>query len=1112
MSIKKLFYFAAILAMAAGPVFSQVKHDNDDRDLFIGVGSSTAILPNILVMADNSGSMNSAIYYSRYYDPKIDYSKAADGSALNLDVDSDLDGFTFDDTFGSFSTISKLQTFNICRGRSQATPVWDSRARFSSLYKSDPNRWIVYKNTISGTFPVIGQVIDYDGAGSGIDDEATIIGLTEKRDYWIITVANYNGTPNASAYIYINYRLEMVFDTNEARFVPVGESCTGFTDTFTDVKLYGSYDLGVTTNPKTRYDRNYLYWLAFYTDQAQVDAVTYWATTGKFPDKSGNLVDAGYTRISVLRRVLGDVMREVHADVNLGLAAFNADNHGGYISENLTNFNSDTSIDEMIKTNIDKMIGNTNTPLAETLAKCWYYIIGQNTKTLEPHTDASVAADCPINYKCQKNYVILMTDGQATYDEFTEDTGALYYQSYFARTDIEVWGDKDANDPPFIAENNWGSQPTNLTKPDGMAYCPLNSCWGLNGINGSYGTDYLDDVAYYMSHTDHFSDAVFDPCYGITDPTALATCQESNAYKVFSEKYEGAQTIETYVIGFNQDNDMLTETAKNGNGEYYTANSYNELKTALTNAIVSIQLRNMAFAAFTAPKKITSTVGEGFSYVGYFMPSALSPIWTGHLQSFKMTDRWYYDANNNKVLDTDETTYEYQSVCESANSGMTCLREVALATVPEWDTQQKVTDNLDPRQLFTHNSDVDVTTLIPFTLANVTTLQPLFGLPTVEPDPLNPTYLPQAQSIITTISGKTLGDIFHSDIAYVGPPLPGKKYVKNINPPACSDIPLAGDPDCYENLLKTYGATTADPDSGRDKLLYVGSNDGIMHQVDAKTGEERWGFIPDEVLPTLKSIVIDGKYSYTVDGRVAADDIYDSTAKSWKTIVVFGLKDGGYSFYALDVTAAGSQPVVLWKFKDDDYSGKSWSKPFFGKIRFQPESGEWIHRWVVIFSGGMAFNYGDTTDTEGKAVFVVDAVTGELIWMIGYNASGTSDNTTTAHIDTAVDTAYTGPGERYLTAKPEFNYPIPSAITPVDRDSDGFLDSIYFGNVAGHLFKADISPKNPADWKTHQLFKATITHLYPTTCLVSGNVITVGSAAGYELHRNIFQPTTGAYG
>ncbi|MFO7662907.1 MAG: PilC/PilY family type IV pilus protein [Chloroflexota bacterium] len=1120
--MKKIIFVLAALVLATGPALAQVSHYQDDRDLFIGVDNAASIRPNIMVLADNSGSMNTAIYHPAF-NPKLDYTHDASGTALNLD--EFLVNFNLNDYGTNSSNLSSIISFNICRGRNSTVARWDLRARFNELYRSgDYSRWEISKYGIDNqagiAFPVVGQVIDYDGWGTGVDDQAIITNVSSKNGYWLVTVTGYNGPPSNGAYIYINYHLDTSLNNDQAWFVEVGDSCTGFELSFSNVQLYGSHDLNDSANESTRYDRNYLYWLAFFATEQQINEVTYWATSGKFPDKSGTLVDFGYTRIEVLRRVLADVMREVHGDVNLGLAAFNSE-HGGYIRENLTNFNTLSALDSMIKTNIENLTATTWTPLSEALASVWYYLIGQNTSTIQPHTDSSVAQDCPLEDYCQKQYVILMTDGESTRDR--ELTGhdaygdSFYTGSYFATHPVSAWGDEDggAHDP----DPDTGVQPTELTKPDGTPYCPNNSCWQT--WNG--GSDLLDDVAWYMAKNDHFPDALFDPCYGLTgaelEACSMLSGKYTPAYQTFLDKYQGMQSVETYVIGFNMDNDLLMETAANGNGEYYVATSYDNLKKALTNAIVSIQLRNMAFAAFTAPKKITSTVGEGFSFVGYFMPSLVNTIWGGHLQSYKMTDYWYADLDGSGSLEesnaegVNEFTnrHDYEVQCTADNPGLVCLRNVVLASVPEWDTQQKLLTAT--RSLFTHDSETSLTTLIPFTAANAASLQPLFQLD-ANADPAIP--LAQAQTIISSIGGTTLGDIFHSDIAYVGPPMVGKKYIKNLNPTDCDTTPREADPGCYEKLLTDQ--------VNRDKVIYVGTNDGILHQVDATTdvtygGSERWGFIPDEVLPKLKNIVIDENYTYTVDGRLHADDIYyrNGTDKAWKTILVFGLKDGGDAFYCLDVTDADSDPVVMWKFKDEDYSGRSWSKPFVGKIRELQADDTILDRWVVVLAGGMAFNNENTAASEGKSVFVIDASTGKLIWMLGYNSAGAADAAGTAQIDTTPDDAYTGDGVRYLTAKPEFSYPIPSAITPVDRDSDGFLDTIYFGNVAGHLFKADISSADHDQWKAYQLYKKEGLHAVPqastTISSISGNVLTLDTGAtGFDLHRNVFGLTSKAMG
>jgi hypothetical protein len=1098
MNLKKLIYLLAILALAAGPAWAQVEHISDDREMFVGVGDTSKILPNIMILADNSGSMNTAIYHPAY-NSRIDYTQI---NSLDLDVTNESAPPTgtgvdlVDEIHGnverSIVYIGSPALFNICRGEPHYVITYDVRGYYAGLYRNNPRTWNVNKN--SGTFAV-GQTIMYDGntPGNEVVNRATITAIVDMGSYWRIRVdtgtIGFGGNPAYGTPLYVNYQQTIDFtDSTQANFVPVGDSCAGYDQQFSNVKLYGNSDGG----NYTRYDRNYLYWLAFYATQEELDEVTYWATTGMFPNAAGTPVYYGYYRIQVERQVLADVISDVYTTVNLGLTVFENQSNpaGGTILEPMSNV---SNIGAFL-VHINGITADTWTPLAETMADIWYYYKGGTGGSYWPNngsnsncgsgSDGSFPTSCPIQYTCQKNYVIVMTDGQSTQDKFDN---AEYAGSYFKSVPISTWGDPDNHDNADLTPNPNG---TNL---DGTPYCPLNTCWETNG------SDLLDDMAWFMKHNDLFPDALYPDM-------------------------PGDQSIETFVIGFNMDNDLLKDTARNGNGEYYTASSYDTLKNALKDAITNILLRNFGFAAFTAPKKITSTVGEGFSFIGYFLPSAGSSIWEGHLQSYRMTSMWCRDLNMNGILDGDDCLahYDTQSDCETnLPAGVTCMRSISLSSSSQWDASEELSARTLPRKLYTHNSgSASPYALIDFTNpANIATLQTLFGLP-VDPDPMVPTFRTQAESIVSTISAKTLGDVFHSDIAYVGPPMPGKKYLKNLNPSECDQVNKAADADCFENLLASQGVNPDVPGSGRAKVIYVGSNDGILHCVDAREtrdvggGTELWGFIPDEVLPALKKIVVDNEYTFTVDGRVTADDIYyRGTSNSWKTIVVFGLKDGGPSFYALDATLVGTQPSVLWKFNDPDYSGKSWSKPFIGKIRYL-QGTAWIDRWVVIVAGGMAFNYGNGSDTAGKAVFVIDASSGELIWMIGYKSTGAADNAGTVDIDTVLDSTYTGPGVRYITAKADFNYPIPSAITPVDRDSDGYLDTIYFGNVAGHMFKTDISASAPASWKTYELFKKDLSTYTASNTISSrsGITVTLGSATGFALHQNVFGLTSKAMG
>ena len=281
-----------------------------------------------------------------------------------------------------------------------------------------------------------------------------------------------------------------------------------------------------------------------------------------------------------------------------------------------------------------------------------------------------------------------------------------------------------------------------------------------------------------------------------------------------------------------------------------------------------------------------------------------------------MTDMWCRDSEHataSWTATTALTHYDTQADCEKDLPGLTCMRNISLSASSQWDARSEIAEQRPPpRKLYTHDSTADARhALIDFTdPANIATLQAALRPAADRCRSAGSRYLTQAQNIVANINGKTLGDIFHSDIAYVGAAAGGQELPEEPQPAAnATRADKADDPDCFENLLDTQGADPDVADSGRLKVIYVGSNDGILHCMVAPRhrqggGSELWGFIPDEVLPSLKKIVVDNEYTFTVDGRMTAEDIYyrGGTDKFWKTILVFGLKDGGDSFYALDAT------------------------------------------------------------------------------------------------------------------------------------------------------------------------------------------------------------------
>jgi len=1074
----------------------------DDKELFMGLNVDQSLVkPNVMILMDSSGSMNSIIYYPR---------KGLDGIEGTAD-----DGYDPNNEYSGtvYRPVSSLSTPTLmARWR---TPDGDA-----TVFRNTEvgNNWTgCYQSDGSGSYFGVGS------NGTNYFNVGERIMYIDWGDYRpdriaVATIESKDTAADGTTWFKLK---DIEGDTIVANSVNGGtieghfQRAMSSDHLLVDLVLYGFDDDG----EYVRYTPEYLTWIYCHATVDQLDAIKNFFKYGIYVSTANltqeiidtptsfSICDKGngarikqlWTRIQVSREVMCWLARQYNTTVKLGLFKFNKvvdnDAEGGDLVEGLGDMSDVVSLVDYLG-KIWAVKADSWTPLAETLADIWYYFKpGPASKTYYPvsfEIDAGAykASDnpvSPIEYWCQNNYVVIMTDGESTKDDWdgTKYVGSIFKNSAYPvqRQDgwedwTDGWGDPDNNDP--IPDNY---------NPDTATYCPNDTCWQ----SWNEGTDYLDDVAYFLRHQDLFPDDDSKPDYFRTtwpDPD-----------KPSGKIWPGDQKIFTYTIGFNINNHLLQQTAINGDGGYYTADSFEELQQAFTNVITNINLRNFAFSSITAPKKTATATNADLtvSYVGYFMPSQAAPIWEGHLLAFELEDKWGFDTDEPEdQVDPEEYVYDTQEDCLNASGGKDCVRRVSLSIAQEWDAADKIPIN---RSLYTHNNS---TSLIEFSLGYTATLKPLFGAAVTDLE---------AQQIINKIRVPQLADIFHSDVGFVGPPPFGKQFISNLNPTGTGDQTFA---DFY------------DDNKDRDKVIYAGTNDGIMHmfygdappssgRAETTAGQEVWGFIPDAVLPSYPQIVLDSQHTYTVDGRISANDIYyvksGDSSNTWSTIMVFGLRRGGRSFYCLDITTAGSQPTMLWKFNDPDHSGQSWGKATIGRIKIQDpgNASNIVDKWVAVLPGGFEFNSKNPTDTRGKSIFVVDASNGNLIWKVAYTTPVGSQDVPGASgylADNSTD------GDKFLTSADVFNYPIPSAMLAVDKDNDGFLDNIYFGNIGGHLFKADISDLDPENWTTQLIFEDKYIPLKGTAKIasISGNDFTLDVKSPFAVGDGIMGQTSYATG
>jgi type IV pilus assembly protein PilY1 len=134
------------------------------------------------------------------------------------------------------------------------------------------------------------------------------------------------------------------------------------------------------------------------------------------------------TRMQVVKDVMHEVLGST-TDINIGLMRFSSDGDGGYMLYPMSPI--EETRDEFLAT-VDQMEPLGNTPLSETLYEAGQYYAGRavdfglNARGNNGEYATSVASSrngntyiSPIGTQCQKQFIVLLTDGDPV-----EDTGA----------------------------------------------------------------------------------------------------------------------------------------------------------------------------------------------------------------------------------------------------------------------------------------------------------------------------------------------------------------------------------------------------------------------------------------------------------------------------------------------------------------------------------------------------------------------------------------------------------------------------------------------------------------------------------------------------------------
>ncbi len=477
----------------------------------------------------------------------------------------------------------------------------------------------------------------------------------------------------------------------------------------------------------------------------------------------------------------------------------------------------------------------------------------------------------------------------------------------------------------------------------------------------------------------------------------------------------GIQNVRTYTVGFNLDEggqkdaiDFLKDLAQKGDGEYHSASTASELAGVFQNIIREILAVDTTFVAPGATvNSFNRLTHRNEIYFSLFKPSSATR-WPGNLKRYGL----YGSATEaTEIVDVNG------SPAVDAASGF--FKSTARSWWSDAVDGSSVTDGGAASQMPAAR-DVYTYTGTSNTLSHASNA------------------LSESNTAITKAM---LGMEAESD-AYFEEVLQWARGVDKADYDDDGDTSEIrkelGDPLHSVPVIATYGGTDASPDT----TVFFGTNNGFIHAVDASTGAEQFAFIPPELLVNLErkyrnSSALD--HIYGMDGGMTLwvkdvnGDAQITSSEGDHVYLYVGMRRGGSNYYALDVTNR-SAPRLMWSIQGGagDFSelAQSWSEPVLSQVKI----GTTVKK-VLIFGGGYDtdndVNAVRTADSEGRAIFMVDAESGDLLWSAG-------------------------PGAGFNENLSAMLYSIPSEVRVIDMNYDGLADQMYVGDMGGQVWRFDI--------------------------------------------------------
>ena len=496
---------------------------------------------------------------------------------------------------------------------------------------------------------------------------------------------------------------------------------------------------------------------------------------------------------------------------------------------------------------------------------------------------------------------------------------------------------------------------------------------------------------------------------------------------------EGKQTVVTHTIGFSDGADaatgLLRETASRGQGQYFSAKNGLQLTQALISILNKLPQSNDSLtSASVAANNFDRTQTLDSVYYAMFEPQT-GARWQGNLKKYKAKDGKITGLSG---ADAICETNGRRTFCQNSQSYWSPSVDgdiVGKGGVVSWFNSKTPSD----RKIYMDSSSNNLVDFNRTNLENAFTNEAGLAIELGVAGLVDE----NGDSIENTVIDEMLAWAIGTDVDDENNDKDKTDMRKDV----------FGDPLHSKPLVINYGSSIR---------ILIGTNSGALHMFEdsGNTVKENWAFMPKEFIDNIKPLRENFSSSnkvYGIDGEISVyqndkngDGIIDSTDTAW---VFFGLRRGGSSYYAVDISNPNA-PKLMWHIDSATIGfeelGQSWSK---AKVAYSKLNTSGNTASPVLFIGGGYDVNKDsagaaTADSKGRAMYMLDAKTGGILWST-LPLGGTTDF----------------PGTDSIA----------SSIGVLDTTSNGLIDRLYVGDTGGNIWRVDMPDDDTSKFSVFNL-------------------------------------------